>query len=153
MALVLATVVAYGYAQHLKQAPPLVQGVRVVAVFTPAGVWKTAKVSFQLRQSKPVTVTVRSGSGGTVRVLAGGGQGVRPYRRLRYAWDGRDDRGAAVPDGRYRIGVQIGSRGRLIVLPQGIRVRRTQPGSVVADAKSVALRRDGSWHEVIEWSL
>ena len=54
-----------------------------------------------------------------------------PMRRGRHAffWNGRDNEGRLVPEGKYRPKVELGNADRTIVLPNPIRVDVTRPVS------------------------
>jgi N-acetylmuramoyl-L-alanine amidase len=71
----------------------------------------SAKIQLSLRRTARVTVTIRRPNGTVVRTLASNaslGSGVRQWR-----WDGRNNTGTKVSDGRYKVKVAAAnSRGK-----------------------------------------
>ena len=124
--LVCATFGAFFAAQELKTRPPEVQEVHAsVAYFSPNrdGRFDRARVSFRLKQADNVTATVVNRDGDEVRVLVDDRR-LRAGQRLRLVWDGTDGRHRAVPDGTYRIRLNLRRQGRAVLLPRNIRRTR-----------------------------
>lgn len=97
------------------------------------------RMRLRLRSPDRVTAEIVDADGEPVRVLMQDEE--VPAGRLRLVWDGRDDAGEVVSDGRYRLRVELEREGRSILLPttvavdtQAPRVRlvdvRTSPGRV-----------------------
>jgi len=85
----------------------------------------STSIGFTLRKADDVTVGLVNDEGRTVRTLV---RGVRfPKGRLRFEWDGRDDAGGIVPDGRYRPRVHLARAHRTIVLPNPLTVDTIPP--------------------------
>ena len=63
-----------------------------------------------------------------------------PRGRVKYEWDGRDDSGAVVPDGVYRVRVRLLDDSRTIVIPVEVHVDTQPPlvGGVRVSPRSVA---------------
>ncbi|MDQ3676796.1 MAG: hypothetical protein M3401_08350 [Actinomycetota bacterium] len=119
--LVCATFAAFFAAQELKSKPPRVQHVSVSEVVSPNGDGRYERVfaSFDLDRRDDITVKVVERDGDEVRTLVDD-RAVGPRERQRVKWDGRDDRGREVPDGIYRIRVNLRRQGRAVTLQQNI---------------------------------
>ena len=129
--LVGATFAAFLVAQELKTTPPNVQDVRATAVFSPNrdGRKDRMYMSFFLKQTDDVTATVLNRAGDEIRVLAE--RRLRAGRRMRLAWDGRDARRRIVPDGVYRVRLNLRRQGRAVLIPRNIDKDTTPPEVVV----------------------
>ncbi len=92
--LLVATAAAFVYAETLKLTPSPILGTHVTKVFSPA--LGSAEISFRLRKTGTVQVSIVDAGGDVVRTVAD-----RPYEkgRVTVAWDGRDDAGNVVPEG------------------------------------------------------
>jgi hypothetical protein len=127
LALLGATAAAFALTERLKLEKSPITGTRVDKLFSP--VCECARdvsvISFRLRKRATVTVDMLDPDGDSVRTL------VRDRReqrgRVSYTWDGRDDAGRVVAEGRYRPRVRLREHGRTIVLPNPIRVDTTPP--------------------------
>lgn len=85
----------------------------------------SARLSFLLRKPQRIDVDVVDADGGRVRTLATGER--LPAGRVAYSWDGRDDGGKVVADGRYRVRVRLRDDRRTIVVPVEVRVDTRPP--------------------------
>ncbi len=136
--LVLATLGAFVVTQRLKRSTPFVERVHYYGpcigadrqcsrdVFSPVSRWPVVTLRFSLpkRQTR-VTVSVVNAAGDQVRTLARDrtlGRGVHRFR-----WNGRDDSGAVVPDGPYRMRVALQDQGRALTAPRTITVDTRPP--------------------------
>jgi len=131
--LVCATFGAFFAAQELKSTPPLVQDVtRQSEYFSPNrdGRFDRARISFRLKRTDEVTATVIDAEGEPVRTLVPG-QRLAAGRRKRLVWDGTNARNRAVPDGTYRIRVNLRRQGRAIVIPRNVTKDTTPPNVLV----------------------
>jgi len=119
--LVCATFAAFFVAQELKSTPPNVQDLHVFPFFSPNGDGRfdRAHASFRLKRTDDVTATVVDRSGDTIRRLADNRR-LRAGRQMRLAWDGTDAAGRLVPDGVYRIRLNLRRQGRAVLLPRNI---------------------------------
>ena len=63
-----------------------------------------------------------------------------PFREIRAKWDGRDDDGERVPDGRYRYRITLQEQGRNVIVPQSVRLDTTPPRPRVLSIGPVADR-------------
>ena len=115
-ALVVATFGAFFVAQRLKNSPSVVQSFKLTPVVSPNrdGRKDRAYVTFKLKRADDVTVSVVSSAGDVVRQLAS--RRIAAYTPVRFAWNGRDDEGARVPDGVYRVRITLRTEGRSITI-------------------------------------
>lgn len=125
--LLAATAGAFAVTEHLKLEPTPITGPRLDKVFSPVCECPSlsGRLSFRLRRADTLTVTVRDSRGHRVRELVGSGRFGKGLVGL--TWDGRDDSGTLVPEGSYRIRIELRDAGRTIVLPYPIRVDVTPP--------------------------
>jgi hypothetical protein len=126
--LVVATFGAFFVAQRLKNAPPVLGQLSVFPFFSPNhdGRFDIARVSFKLKKTDNVTVTVIDHAGDEVRELMGGRRiGARVLVRLK--WDGRTDDGRRAPDGRYRYKITLQHEGRSVIPATSVRLDTTPP--------------------------
>lgn len=86
---------------------------------------EVARLSLRLRKADTVDAAIVDSGGNTVRTLV---EDER-YRRgpVTLEWDGRDDTGAQVADGRYRLRMRLEDQHRTIVLPNPVFVDTQVP--------------------------
>ena len=132
--LVLATLGAFVVTQKLKSSPPLVVRPHIFSVFSPTPDARVtrARISFWIVNGDDVSVSIVDGEGRIVRRLVDG-HFLPERKRLVLFWNGRDDDGAVVPDGSYRVRVALIHQGRTIDLAQPIRVDTRPPRPRVTD--------------------
>jgi hypothetical protein len=134
-ALVLATFGAFFVAQNLKNSPSKIGLLRYPGVFSPNqdGRLERFRLTFRLDEADRVTVTILDEDGDPVRELLDDRR-VEAYRPLdpSLSWDGRDDDGRVVPDGRYRVRITLRDQGRNVVLPRSFRKDATPPEPRIA---------------------
>jgi len=125
--LLVATAVSFAVTERLKLERSPITATKVDKVFSPVCecVRDVAVISFVLRRSQTVTLDILDSRGNVVRTLVR--KEHQPRGRVSYTWDGLDDAGMPVPDGRYRPRVHLARHGRTIVLPNWIRVDTTAP--------------------------
>jgi hypothetical protein len=135
--LVVATLAAFAWSQHLKRAPLVLDKVSIVGApvlhprnpvhnsFSPNGDCRYDLVRLQFR-------TTRSDDG-TVQVVKPGGRVVITLARDRflkryhfhtYYWDGRQRGGGIAPPGRYKLRVKLLGQERTLVPPGAIKLHR-----------------------------
>ncbi|MCW3041733.1 MAG: hypothetical protein JWM31_3638 [Solirubrobacterales bacterium] len=126
--LVAATFAAFFVAQRLKHDPSPVQQYTQYPVFSPNsdGRFDAERVNFKLVRKDEVTLEVLDSRGDAVRKLADD-RTLPAYRPTRFRWDGRTDRGARAPDGRYRMRITLRREGRSIVRPDSFLLDTTPP--------------------------
>lgn len=82
------------------------------------------RIAFFVREGDPgAEVTIVDGDKKVARTLAAS-VSLAPHLEVRYRWDGRDDAGRPVRQGRYRLRVLLPDRGRDMVWPRRITVER-----------------------------
>jgi hypothetical protein len=140
-ALVIATLGAFFAAQRLKAEPAVIGEFRHTPFFSPNrdGRFDRAIVRFELRDEDRVTLAVVDADGDEVRELIGGREFL-PFREIRAKWDGLDDDGERVPDGRYRYRITLQEQGRNIIVPESVRLDTTPPRPRVLSIGPVADR-------------
>ena len=143
LALLGATAASFAVTERLKLERSPVTATRVDKVFSPVCecLRNFAVVSFVLRHAETVTVDVLDSSGDSVRTLVR--KQREPRGRVSYTWDGRDDAGRLVPDGRYRPRIRLERHGRTIVLPNRITVDSTAPTITVGSVAPRVFSPDG----------
>jgi hypothetical protein len=127
--LVAATFAAFFVAQRLKNAPSVVQQFNAYYVFSPNGDGRLdrARVTFKVKKADDVTVEMVDSDGDPVKTLLDD-RHLDAYAPIKPAlrWDGTDDDGKAVPDGRYRVRITLRHLGRS-VFPQRSILKDTRP--------------------------
>jgi len=139
--LLVATAAAFAVTERLKLTKSPIYGTVVLpkAGFSPT-VRKKATISFKLRKSDDITITILNAKGEAVRQLAAvpASRGLNVYR-----WDGRDNANVLARDGAYRAEVHLSAQHRTIVLPNVIRVDTKPPQLVALNVNRDAFSPDG----------
>ncbi len=127
VALLVGAVAAFTYTEKLKLTRSPIGVARFDRWLSPGCdcPQETASLSFLVRERQRIDVDVVDADGDRVRTLATGVS--RPRGRVEYEWDGRDDAGAVVADGPYRVRVRLLDDRRTIVVPVAIRVDTQAP--------------------------
>jgi hypothetical protein len=130
--LIAATFAAFFVAQRLKHSPALFPQFGRTPLFSPNhdGRKDLERISFELKQSDLVTVTILDSEGDPVRELVSD-RSLPARQRLRLTWDGRTDQGRLAHDGVYRIRVTLRQQGRNVIYPQSFRLDTTPPHPIV----------------------
>ncbi|HWH94724.1 MAG TPA: FlgD immunoglobulin-like domain containing protein, partial [Baekduia sp.] len=131
--LVAATFAAFFVAQRLKNAPSVIQELKFETrgpgnVFSPNGDGRRDRVraGLTLKDADHVTLTWVDEAGDPVRTLVEDQQ-VPAHRRLwGVPWDGTDDNGQVVPDGRYKLRITLRDQGRSVIYPTSV-LKDTKP--------------------------
>jgi hypothetical protein len=138
-ALVVATIGAFFVTQHLKVSTPLINGFPhpSPAFISPSGTGcggtnRVARFSFYLQhRADDIDVYIVDQNGNIVRTLASGRHmptGVREG----FPWNGRDDSGRVVPDGKYYFRIALRHQGRTVEYTRTpVTVKTTPPHPVV----------------------
>src|SRR3954463_15247501 len=142
--MVAATLGAFVLAQQLKSDFPLViRFATKPAHFSPNGdrYRDATRIGFDLSQAASVSFMVVNSEGTEV------GRIVRDRRpagdaKHRWAWEGRDDGGAVVPDGTYRMRVVRRDESRVIDSVKEIDVDTVPPRASLASAKPSVIATD-----------
>lgn len=127
LGLLVGSAASFALAERLKLEPSPITGTVVDKVFSPVCDCATdqALISFQLREPATLTVDILDAAGRNVRTLVE--KQRRQKGRVFYRWDGRDEHGEVVREGRYRPRIQLERHGRTFSLPNRIRVDTTPP--------------------------
>lgn len=126
LVLLAGTAAAFTITEALKLEEPPLRAPKHDQIFSPTCGCPTrsAKLSFRLRRADRLDLVITS-DGEPVRTL------LRdldvPGGPVRVRWDGRDDAGAIVPDGAYRLRVHLQKEDRTIVIPNEIHVDTEAP--------------------------
>jgi hypothetical protein len=127
--LVAATFAAFFVAQRLKNEPSVVQRFMANYVFSPNGDgrYDRSHITFRIKKADDVTVEILDADGDPVRTMLDD-KHLDAYRPINpsLSWDGRDDDGQLVPDGRYRVRITLRHLGRSLI-PQRSIVKDTTP--------------------------
>ena len=127
LVLLLATAAAFGFTERLKLERSPVTAPQLERVLAPACDCprETVDLAVTLRRPDRLDVAIVDMDGEHVRTLATAVQ--RPRGVARFRWDGRDDAGEVVADGRYRLRLALADADRTIDVPAPIRVDATAP--------------------------
>jgi len=127
LALLVGTAVAFAETERRKLEPAPVREAFVQPAFSPVCACDKSGAAIRLRLGRPDTVTVRirDASDHTVSVLID--RKRLPSGLTQIAWDGRDAVGARVPDGEYRVEVQLSRAARTLELPRHITLDTVAP--------------------------
>jgi hypothetical protein len=145
--LVLSTGVAFAVTERLKLEKAPIYKTEVTRSFSPAcrlsvkGCIARASISFFLRRSDRVTVTVLNSNGDEVRTLLDGKR--RKQGKLQVVWNGQDGAGRIASDGSYRVRVHLANRRSTITLPNVIELDTTAPKITLVSVKPRTISPDG----------
>jgi hypothetical protein len=122
-----ATAAAFVVTEDLKLEPDPIATPQIDRTFSPVCNCdqQAARIAFRLKEPDTLTLTIADPAGKVIRTLLTDAK-FNPGRH-QFGWDGRDDSGRVVPEGRYRPRVRLEKLGREIVFPGGIRVDKTRP--------------------------
>lgn len=129
-ALVAATGTAFFATQRLRQSPRLVRTLTVTRAISPHVAYKKASIRIRLERSDRATVSIVDPGDDVVRRLARN-RAYRSDQKVALLWNARDATGRIVPDGEYRVRVDLRRQGRSVVLRDTITVDGTPPRPVV----------------------
>ena len=101
----------------------------------------TARLELRLRKRDRIDVSMVNGAGDEVRRLASNLE--RRAGRVRFRWDGRDDAGEVVANGRYRLRIRLHEARRTITVPTAVRVDSRPPQIRLVSAEPDVISPDG----------
>jgi FlgD Ig-like domain len=136
-ALVLATVAAFFVTQQLKGEVPVVLrfGTAPDSISPNGdGVRDSTRIGFDLSRTATVTFDVIDDNGRRVRRLVDDRR-LAGDEKHRFTWDGKDENGAVVPDGVYRMRVIRQNEGRILDSIKTIRVDTEPPKVEIVSAR------------------
>jgi len=127
IALLGGTAGAFAVTERLKLEPSPITKVELDKAFSPtcACAKARARFAFGLREADTLTLALVDEDGSVVRTLARSRQVRAGLQRFR--WDGRDERGQVVGEGRYQPRLRLDRARRTILFPNRIEVETTPP--------------------------
>ena len=132
--LIAAAGVSFLRAEQLKLQHSALQHPHVKQAFSPTcsgpRCHRQAVLEFTLGKAQAVGMKIVDADGNTVRSLTDGNVQT-PKGKVTAHWDGRDDDGTIVPDGRYRLAVTLGGDDRTITIPSPILVDTQGPSVAI----------------------
>jgi FlgD Ig-like domain len=143
LALFAGTAAAFVLTVSLKLVRSPLDRVRVEPAVAPTCACRhdEARIRFRVRRPDRIDVVVLDEAGEAVRTLLEDER--RSRGRTRVAWDGRDDAGNVVSDGRYQVRVHFRSEERTIDIPTPIEVDTTPPRVRVLAVRPPVFSPDG----------
>jgi FlgD Ig-like domain len=143
LVLLAATAAAFVVTEDLKLEPDPIARPRITPTFSPSCECpkETATIAFRLRSEDVLTLTIADEGGQLVRTLLGEAR-FRPGNH-RFGWDGRDQSGKLVAEGRYRARVELRRLDRVIEFPTQIAVDVSPPRLRVLNVSRRMLSPDG----------
>lgn len=126
--LIVATAGAFFAAQRLKNQPAVIQVKHFTDAFSPNGDGRREyfNLNFKLKRSTKVTVEIVDADGNRVATLAEN-RAASKYRPIRLRWNGRDDTGQVVRQGRYKLKFVLPEEGRSVVWPSSFSLLTVPP--------------------------
>jgi FlgD Ig-like domain len=137
--LLAATATAFAVTERLKLEDSPVIGTRIPGLFSPK--LAEERIGFRLRREEDIRLDIVDNRGTVVR--HGVGAGVFGQAFHQFAWDGRNDSGAIVPDGLYHVQLNLKDEGRTIEFPRTIRVDSTPPAIEDVEIRHRVFSPDG----------
>jgi len=122
--LLAATATSFAVEERLKLEDSPVLRTQITDLFSPRR--GEARIGFRLRREEDIQLDVVDDQEGAV-VRRALGAGVFGQAFHQFAWDGRNDAGKIVPDGVYRVQLQLKDEDRTIEFPTTVRVDSTPP--------------------------
>jgi len=122
LVLVLGAVAAFVQAQALKADRPALRALDFDARLAPGChcAQAVARLAVRLRDGQRIDAAIIDADGRPVRTLATGE--LRGGGEVAFTWSGRDDAGEIVPDGDYRLRIDLTEPKRSITLPSPVAV-------------------------------
>lgn len=149
LALLVGTTTAFALTEVLKLERPPVALPRFSAVFSPTCACRreTARLAIRLRRADKIDAAILDADGDPVRTVAAGARAAAGRNVFR--WDGRNDAGAVVPDGAYRLRLRFADAGRTILIPDVIRVDTVPPKAELVSLAPRRISPDGSRTRIV----
>jgi hypothetical protein len=113
--LVIATFAAFFVTQRLKHSPTLVESGKAGTYITGTRHHRSVAVSFRIKRSDQVTVTVVGPRGDDVATIASDAR-MTAYKHRRFTWYGFTSAGGPAPNGIYTIRIRLRDQARSVEL-------------------------------------
>jgi flagellar hook assembly protein FlgD len=138
-----ATAAAFAVTEALKLERSPIARPRFTKLFSPTCSCEkqTAHLSFRLRRSDRLEIVVVDADAKPVRTLVANQN--YPRGEVNLDWNGRDNAGAVVPDGRYQLRVDLARARKTILMPSPIVVDTTRPNVRLVRAVPQVFSPDG----------
>jgi hypothetical protein len=138
-----SAVVAFAMTEALKLERTPITAPRIDKRFSPtcACGTETAALAFTLRRADQIDAMIVDGQGEEIRTLTTAVR--RPRGPVRLEWDGRDETGEIVPDGRYQLRIHLSEERRTILLPSPVFVDTDPPRIEILRVEPEVLSPDG----------
>jgi hypothetical protein len=139
LVLLAATAAAFAVAERLKLQRAPLTAPRFTRLIGPECTCESAsaRLRVRLRKADRLDVSIVTMEGQHVRTVETDAE--RGRGRVAFRWDGRDDRGDVVPDGRYRVRFHLDRADRTITVPTPIRVDSTPPTLTLVSARPTVI--------------
>jgi hypothetical protein len=140
LALLAATTTAFALTEVLKlEGTPIVRPGFNVS-FSPGCACRhdTARLTIRLKKPETIDATIVGSDGDAVRTLLDGSR--EPTGPLVLRWDGKDESGAIVPDGTYKVRLSFDGSDRSILVPNPIRVDTEPPEAKLVSVEPGAVK-------------
>jgi hypothetical protein len=143
LALLAGSAVSFAVSEKLKLEKSPISHTQVDKVFSPrcACPSRRARIGFRLRKGDRLWLSILDGEGRERRRLVDGRRLAAGFHR--FTWNGRDDQGRLLPEGRYRPKVELDRARRTIVLPNPIRLDVTPPRLAILSVQPRTISPDG----------
>ena len=143
LALLAATTTAFALTEALKLERSPVTRPRFKSVFSPTCACRraTARLVVKLKKADTIDAVMVDEDGNEVRTLVS--DEGRTRGRTVFRWDGRDDQGAVVPDGIYRLRLHFAKGDWTILIPNTVRVDTRPPTIQLVSLEPRRLEADG----------
>jgi hypothetical protein len=149
LALLAGTTTAFALTEALKLERSPVTRPRFESVFSPTCGCprETARLAVKLRKADMIDAVMVDEDGNSVRTLVSA-ERLGPGRVV-FRWDGRDDRGALVPDGTYRLRLHFANADWTILIPNSVRVDTRPPAIELVSLEPRRLELDGEGATIV----
>jgi flagellar hook capping protein FlgD len=149
LALLAGTTTAFALTEALKLERSPVTRPHFKSVFSPTCGCprETARLAVKLRRAELIDAVMVDEDDNAVRTLVSA-QRLGPGRVV-FRWDGRDDGGAIVPDGTYRLRLHFAKADWTILIPNTVRVDTRPPAIALVSLEPRRVELDGEGATIV----